>query len=228
MVTGLIIHLLPFPRISLHPPLSWPHRLHHPGSIDSGFWLNWANVRQFKRAKGRGKGSIGESSLPTAPSASARLFCSWLHPSRTISPPLWTPTDSSSSSRLQVHAPSLLLSVPQVLSLGASTLPAGFLNHPQASVKSPFCSVSPESRQNMPFVFCGPLTTTVRASSAWHWLPGGNRTSSWQMFTLWFCYFDWSFMNSQNFIHTCKGSTKINPRTKVKCSYEFTIRWTVY
>lgn len=156
MVTGLIIHLLPFPKFSLHPPLSWPHRLHHLVSIDSGFWLDWANVRQFKRAKSRGKGSIGEFSLPTAPSASARLFCSWLHPSRTISPPRWTPIDSVSSSRLQVHAPSLLRSVPQVLSLGASALPAGFLSHPRASVKSPFCSVSPESLQNMPFVLCGP------------------------------------------------------------------------
>lgn len=96
---------------SLYPDPTAPSpRLHR-----LWFLVGLGQYEAIQGSKGQGEESFGAFHLPTAPSASALLFYSWLNPFRTIAPPQWTPIDSVSSARLQVHVPSLLLSVLRVV-----------------------------------------------------------------------------------------------------------------
>lgn len=52
------------PQIHSPPHSILTPQLHHPGSMDSGFWLDWANMRQFK---GRGKRALEHCPSPLLP-----------------------------------------------------------------------------------------------------------------------------------------------------------------
>ena len=149
-----------------------------------------------------------------------------------IAPPPWTPFHSFSSPRLQYHGPSLLLSGLRMVAtspgavLGSATLPVGFLNHTQASVKSPFTIDSPGSAQSVPSLFHEPPTATVVSSLEWTAKRKLNTFLAESELPPWFCGFVIliEVLQILRISYTpVQVSTEINPRTKVKYPYELSI-----